>query len=373
MSRRRRGARLSPRRSPGWRQRRSPRCPTCRAGGSTRCRRRPHRPLRVLRKLKPERVVFSVFGLREGWLYAQLDARGAVPRPAAGGRAVDRPADARVPEFSAALARWTDDLFPGETQSDRRLRLAVCALTDMAWRDHEKVRALRASAGCCSSRSSASPTPSGRSSRWRSWPATAARSTMRCERRPANCWPEPAAARGNPRAGAAARPPVLGERARDPRPGAPAHRRRRGAAGGPQPESIPDSDAVQARLRQLARVSGVEGAEIVAAGARPRAGFKMTRLVIKRARASVRLPPSIKRDARAIGDRVHRLGAMGKISGRCVKRRHSRHVHRRRVREDDGSKRIEPIKDPDPRAGKVRQVARTCANGAPPCPMFPVV
>jgi exopolyphosphatase/pppGpp-phosphohydrolase len=28
---------------------------------------------RVLRQLKPERVVFSVLGLREGWLYAQLD------------------------------------------------------------------------------------------------------------------------------------------------------------------------------------------------------------------------------------------------------------------------------------------------------------
>jgi exopolyphosphatase/guanosine-5'-triphosphate,3'-diphosphate pyrophosphatase len=32
-------------------------------------------------------------------------------------------------------------------------------------------------------------------------------------------------------------------------------------------ERIPDSDAVQARLRQLARVSGVDGAEIVQAAA----------------------------------------------------------------------------------------------------------
>ena len=31
-------------------------------------------------------------------------------------------------------------------------------------------------------------------------------------------------------------------------------------------ERVPDSDAVQARLRQLARVSGVEGAEIVQVG-----------------------------------------------------------------------------------------------------------
>lgn len=47
---------------------------------------------------------------------------------------------ARVPAFSEALARWTDDLFPGEALSERRIRLAACALTDIAWRDHQKVR-----------------------------------------------------------------------------------------------------------------------------------------------------------------------------------------------------------------------------------------
>ncbi len=34
-------------------------------------------------------------------------------------------------------------------------------------------------------------------------------------------------------------------------------------------ERVPDSDAVQMRLRQLARTAGVEGAEIVQAGAEP--------------------------------------------------------------------------------------------------------
>jgi exopolyphosphatase/guanosine-5'-triphosphate,3'-diphosphate pyrophosphatase len=96
---------------------------------------------RVLRQLKPERVVFSMLGLREGWLYAQLDRDEQYRDPLLeGAQSLGLPI-ARVPEFSAALARWTDDLFPGETQIDRRLRLAVCALTDLAWRDHEKVRA----------------------------------------------------------------------------------------------------------------------------------------------------------------------------------------------------------------------------------------
>ena len=97
---------------------------------------------RVLKMLRPERVVFSLLGLREGWLYAQLDAEERYRDPLLeGAMAIGLPS-ARVPAFSAALARWTDDLFPGETQGDRRLRLAVCALTDIAWRDHEKVRAI---------------------------------------------------------------------------------------------------------------------------------------------------------------------------------------------------------------------------------------
>lgn len=96
---------------------------------------------RLLRNLKPERVVFSACGLREGWLYAQLDEEEQYRDPLLeGAQAIGLPT-ARVPSFSAALGRWTDALFPGESQGDRRLRLAACALTDMAWRDHAKIRA----------------------------------------------------------------------------------------------------------------------------------------------------------------------------------------------------------------------------------------
>lgn len=96
---------------------------------------------RVLKKLAPERVVFSAFGLREGWIYRQLDEAEQYRDPLLEcAQAIGLPV-ARVPEFSAALGRWTDDLFPGETLAGRRLRLAACALTDIGWRDHEKVRA----------------------------------------------------------------------------------------------------------------------------------------------------------------------------------------------------------------------------------------
>lgn len=95
---------------------------------------------RVLRKLKPDRLVFSAFGLREGWLYSQLDDDEQNRDPLLeGAQAIGLPA-ARVPGFSAALGAWTETLFAGETQQDRRLRLAACSLTDIAWRDHQKIR-----------------------------------------------------------------------------------------------------------------------------------------------------------------------------------------------------------------------------------------
>lgn len=95
---------------------------------------------RVLKRLKPERVVFSACGLREGWLYGQLSKTETYRDPLLEmAQAIGMPT-ARVPDFAATLGRWTDDLFPGETQSFRRLRLAACALTDLCWRDHQKIR-----------------------------------------------------------------------------------------------------------------------------------------------------------------------------------------------------------------------------------------
>ena len=96
---------------------------------------------RLLKRLEPERVVFSALGLREGWLYAQLDEAERYLDPLVEGAQIVGMAGARVPAFGAALARWTDDLFPGETAADRRLRIAACALTDIAWRSHVDLQA----------------------------------------------------------------------------------------------------------------------------------------------------------------------------------------------------------------------------------------
>ena len=96
---------------------------------------------RLLKRLEPERVVFSALGLREGWLYAQLSEAERYLDPLVEGAQIVGMAGARVPAFGAALASWTDALFPGESPADRRLRIAACALTDIAWRSHVDVQA----------------------------------------------------------------------------------------------------------------------------------------------------------------------------------------------------------------------------------------
>ncbi len=96
---------------------------------------------RLLKRLEPERVVFSALGLREGWLYAQLGEAERYLDPLVEGAQIVGMAGARVPAFGAALAKWTDGLFAGETPADRRLRIAACALTDIAWRSHVDVQA----------------------------------------------------------------------------------------------------------------------------------------------------------------------------------------------------------------------------------------
>jgi exopolyphosphatase / guanosine-5'-triphosphate,3'-diphosphate pyrophosphatase len=96
---------------------------------------------RVLKRLAPERVVFSALGVREGWLYAQLPVEERYLDPLVEGAQIFGMPQARVAAFGPALARWTTGLFPGEAAADRRLRIAACALSDIAWRDHPDLRA----------------------------------------------------------------------------------------------------------------------------------------------------------------------------------------------------------------------------------------
>jgi len=96
---------------------------------------------RLLRQGRPDAVVFSAFGLREGYVFSELSAalRRADPLLAAARDQADE--QGRFGPMGDALEEWTRPLFPGEEPAERRLRHAICLLSDIAWRDHPDYRA----------------------------------------------------------------------------------------------------------------------------------------------------------------------------------------------------------------------------------------
>ncbi|MCJ7422226.1 Ppx/GppA family phosphatase [Sphingomicrobium astaxanthinifaciens] len=110
----------------------------------------PHLPAAIailsalVRTLRPDRVIISADGLREGLLYQDLPAeeRGHDPLLAAAlevGRRLGRFGD-----IGALLDQWIAPLFPDDGQHKARLRLATCLLGDIAWNAHPDYRAERA-------------------------------------------------------------------------------------------------------------------------------------------------------------------------------------------------------------------------------------
>lgn len=96
---------------------------------------------RLLAALKPKSVVFSAFGLREGFYFSQLgDAERArhpliafAEEQGAGWRRFDLSPD--------EIFDWLTPVFSGETEIDRILRTAACHLSDISWDDHPDYRA----------------------------------------------------------------------------------------------------------------------------------------------------------------------------------------------------------------------------------------
>ncbi|MDP9196774.1 MAG: Ppx/GppA family phosphatase [Pseudomonadota bacterium] len=85
---------------------------------------------RICDRLKPDRIVFSTTGLREGWMYSRMspdqqnqDPLIALCREMAGGQT----------DEARQLKDWSSAAFPDEAPDHRRLREAVCLLSV---RDH---------------------------------------------------------------------------------------------------------------------------------------------------------------------------------------------------------------------------------------------
>lgn len=219
---------------------------------------------RVLRRLTPDKVAFSACGLREGWLYRQLSEQEQYRDPLLECTQTIGLPIARVPAFSQALAKWTDTLFPAETQSEKRLRLAICSLTDIAWREHDKVRAIDSFM-----RLLQFPFI-GISHGERAFLAVAilARYGGKVDDRIRETLGDLLSASESRRAEILGRALLLGHRFSASVPEILADSRLRIDSDAVRLEildarSVPDSDAVQTRLKQLAKVTGLENAEVL--------------------------------------------------------------------------------------------------------------
>jgi exopolyphosphatase / guanosine-5'-triphosphate,3'-diphosphate pyrophosphatase len=99
---------------------------------------------RLLLKLKPKSVQFSVFGVREGTIYSLLSEEERAKDPLLS--YCRRLADlySRSADHAEELRTWTDALFEHpdltETDEERRLRHAACLISDIGWRAHPDYR-----------------------------------------------------------------------------------------------------------------------------------------------------------------------------------------------------------------------------------------
>ena len=99
---------------------------------------------RLLRRLQPKDVVFSVFGIREGLLFTLLSERERSKDPLLSFCEDIARLRSRSAEHAWELASWTDAIFtapgPTETTEERRLRHAACLISDIGWRAHPDYR-----------------------------------------------------------------------------------------------------------------------------------------------------------------------------------------------------------------------------------------
>lgn len=96
---------------------------------------------KVLKLVSPKRVIISGLGLREGILFhhAPEELKRADPLLAFCREMAQR--RSRFPEHGDDLMRWIDPLFRRENTREKRLRYAVCLLSDIAWSGHPSYRA----------------------------------------------------------------------------------------------------------------------------------------------------------------------------------------------------------------------------------------
>lgn len=95
----------------------------------------------LVKKLKPQSISVSSYGLREGLLYEKMPASLRARDPLLEAARHMEKTRARFPGFGASLYTWLMPLFPDASRETLRLVRAACYLHDITWRAHPDYRA----------------------------------------------------------------------------------------------------------------------------------------------------------------------------------------------------------------------------------------
>ncbi|WP_422014476.1 exopolyphosphatase [Reyranella sp.] len=96
---------------------------------------------RLLAVLKPRAVVFSAFGLREGFYYSRLSEQERARHPLIAFAEEQGESWHRFDLSPQEIFDWLSSAFADESESERILRTAACHLSDISWDDHPDYRA----------------------------------------------------------------------------------------------------------------------------------------------------------------------------------------------------------------------------------------
>jgi exopolyphosphatase/guanosine-5'-triphosphate,3'-diphosphate pyrophosphatase len=95
----------------------------------------------VIQVFNLKEVVVSAYGLREGLLQRLLTREEAAKDPLIEFARDVNARESRVPKHADELFTWMTPLFPKETLEERRIRHAICLMSDVGWRRHPDDRA----------------------------------------------------------------------------------------------------------------------------------------------------------------------------------------------------------------------------------------
>ncbi|MBL8660244.1 MAG: exopolyphosphatase [Rhodospirillales bacterium] len=98
----------------------------------------------LLERTRPARVVFSAFGMREGQMIELLPAGLREQDPLLSACESHAERTGRFAIHGQEILDWMAPLFAGETAWERRLRLAICLVSDIGWSEHPDYRAIHA-------------------------------------------------------------------------------------------------------------------------------------------------------------------------------------------------------------------------------------